>query len=874
MTSGTVASGVVTPKVVRPGVVTLGVVTPGDVRPGANRPGSVIGLMPLFLVSLAALGCEIALTRYFAVAKWSEYGYWVISIVMVGFALSGVVLALWRETLVRRGNRLLAVLPALLILTGALGYHCTTINPFNPLQLQNEATWLPQLGYIALYYASLLPFFFLAGLFVSLNFVLHPGRTGLVYAFDLTGAGAGAALVLALMFVVPPFHLVAALLPVLGVAVLFVPGRGWLVVLATLGALAGAEALLLLNDQAQFNDFKPIYAPLHTPDARVLARLRSPRGDYLLLDDFTERVDTDVSNDAGMLGLPGPPRSFGLYRDGDRIASLPRPGPVDVGYAGAALDALPYRLIPRARVLLIGAGGGFRPAEALALGASQVTVVDPEPTLLNALRRGLGASPALVADPRVHVLAAAPLAVVRAAGRDAGERDGQGVGQRDGDRGGGPYDLIDLSADFLDAAEANATAFSVEALTADLAALTPDGLVSVPVSIRDFPTYADRMLATARAALLASGVADPARHIVAYRSAWNVRVLLSRAPWDAARIDAVRRFCDDRSFDVSWYPGIDVAAARGKLYNDLPSVSFAEGTTEQTGPDDAIADEAGAMLDGAPTGSRQAFDLRPITLDRPFFYAILRLDQLGTILRRLEVLPQPEIAGLVNLAVLAQAAVIALLVLLVPAVAPRRIRDRASGMLRPIIYFPALALGFLFIEIYLIGQASLWLHDRTSGFALVLTGMLVFSGLGSLLADRLYRAPGRAVAVATLVALLWTAAVLLGLRPLMLATLSESWGARAALVLAVAAPVSLALGLPFPLGLSRLGGGMLPWAWALNGAFSVVATPLANLIAREAGYDRVLLCAAVLYVLALITFPAARKVVPWPDLAVRSHVVD
>ena len=86
--------------------------------------------------------------------------------------------------------------------------------------------------------------------------------------------------------------------------------------------------------------------------------------------------------------------------------------------------------------------------------------------------------------------------------------------------------------------------------------------------------------------------------------------------------------------------------------------------------------------------------------------------------------------------------------------------------------------------------------------------------------------------------------------------------------------MSLALGLPFPLGLSRLGGGMLPWAWALNGAFSVVATPLANLIAREAGYDRVLLCAALLYVLALITFPATRKVVPWPDLAVRAHVVD
>ena len=151
-------------------------------------------------------------------------------------------------------------------------------------------------------------------------------------------------------------------------------------------------------------------------------------------------------------------------------------------------------------------------------------------------------------------------------------------------QGGRQYNLIDISADFLDAAEANATAFSVEALTADLHALTQGGLVSIPVSIRDFPTYADRMLATARAALLAAGITDPASHVVAYRSAWNVRILLSRAPWDAARISAVRRFCDDRSFDVSWYPGIDVTAARANLYNDLPSVSFAEGTTNATSP--------------------------------------------------------------------------------------------------------------------------------------------------------------------------------------------------------------------------------------------------------------------------------------------------
>ena len=67
----------------------------------------------------------------------------------------------------------MAMLPAVLVLTAAAGYHLTTINPFNPLQLQNPATWQSQIWNIAGYYAALLPFFFLAGLFISLSFVRY-----------------------------------------------------------------------------------------------------------------------------------------------------------------------------------------------------------------------------------------------------------------------------------------------------------------------------------------------------------------------------------------------------------------------------------------------------------------------------------------------------------------------------------------------------------------------------------------------------------------------------------------------------------------------------------------------------------------------------
>jgi hypothetical protein len=602
-----------------------------------------------------------------------------------------------------------------------------------------------------------------------------------------------------------------------------------------------AEALMFLGPQPNISQYKPLYPPLHTPNARVLATIFSPRGDYMLLDDFTERVNTDISNDSGMMGYPDPPRSFGLYRDGIRIASLPMPGAVSTGYAPGALDALPYALRPHARSLLAGASGGFRIHEIAALGAASITALEPEPALYAALTRGLASSPAFTADPRVTMSSASPVAAVRNTG---------------------PYGIIDISGDFMDAAPANINAFTAEAFAAYLHDLTPGGIVSIPVSIEDFSVYALRMMATVRAAL--GNTPDPLAHIVVFRSAWNARILVSPTAFSAADITLIRKWCDDRSFDVSFYDGMDIAGARANLYNDLPAVSFDAGTIIADGPDDSIADEARQVLLGQPTISTRAFNLTPVTNDRPFFYSVLRLSELPLLIARLQILPQPEIGALINLAVLAQAVIIAAFVLLMPLAAPRIARGQRTGLIRPVIYFPALAIGFLFIEIFAIEKASEFLNDRAAGFALVLSFMLIFSGLGSLLSGRFGAAPHRGVWLACLVIAGWAMVLILALPAAMLAGGGLAYWLRCGLVILAIAPVSVALGLPFPLGLGEVSSGsFLPWAWGLNGAFSVVATPLANLAARNFGFHAVLAGAVFMYIVAATTFPAFRRQKTW-----------
>jgi hypothetical protein len=799
-----------------------------------TAPDLRVPLPAVFLVSAGAMAMEIALTRYFAVATWSEYGYWVISIVLAGFAFSGVALAVAQSWFVRHARAVLAVVPPLLVLSAAGGTWLATVNPFNPLQLQNAATLVPQLENIAGYYAAFLPFYTLAGLFIGLCFTAVPDRIGLVYGTDLIGAGCGSLLTLLLMFVVPPFRLVPCLLVFLAAAGLCM-GLRWPLVLASLAALVMGETLLLGFDHAAINEYKAIYAPLHVQDSRTVATLPRPGGLYMLLDDFTERLDTDVSNNATTLGFGDPPAALGLYRDGNRIAALPR-GRIDAAYAGATLAALPYALLRHPRVLLAGASGGFRVAEAAALGAASIDASEPEPMLLRALRDGIASAPPLALPAGARLSGDPPLALARRSGH---------------------YDLVDFSGDFADSAEANATSFAREAIAAELDAVRPAGLVSIPVSIREFPAYATRLLATARAALRAAGINDPQDHALVYRSAWNVRILLSPARFDARRIAAARAWCDARSFDVSYYPGIDVVASRANIYNDLPDVSFETAqVTSGNGQHDAVADEAGDVLAGRSPASATSFDLSPITLDRPTLNAVLRLSRLDTILQRLELLPQGEVGPLVNLAVLVQACVIALLVLAVPLLGGAKLRGGAD-MLRSALFFPALGLGFLMIEIAAIEAASLLLTDRTLAFALVLTSMLIFSGMGAMLAPRF--APRQALRAAVTAVVLWCALMLAILPGALVLALSLSAPMRVALVLLAVAPVSVALGMPFPLGLARLGsGGALPWAWGLNGAFSVVATPLANLIATEGGHSLLLYGAVLLYGMAYVSFPKWR----------------
>ena len=213
---------------------------------------------------------------------------------------------------------------------------------------------------------------------------------------------------------------------------------------------------------------------------------------------------------------------------------------------------------------------------------------------------------------------------------------------------------------------------------------------------------------------------------------------------------------------------------------------------------------------------------------------------------------------LVLVATLAQAALFSVVLIVVPLALLRRARVAEGRFGATFVYFAALGFAFLFVEIAFIERFTLFLSHPLYAIAVVLAAFLVFAGLGSGLSARFAarfgpRAVPLAVAAIAVAALLY---VLL-LPPLFEALRALGEGPKIALSLALIAPLAFFMGLPFPLGLSRLGRDaprLVPWAWGINGCASVLSAVLATLLALELGFSAVVLLAIALYGLAAAEF--------------------
>ena len=175
-----------------------------------------------------------------------------------------------------------------------------------------------------------------------------------------------------------------------------------------------------------------------------------------------------------------------------------------------------------------------------------------------------------------------------------------------------------------------------------------------------------------------------------------------------------------------------------------------------------------------------------------------------------------------------------------------------------IIYFFAIGLAFLFIELAFIQKFTLILSQPLYAVAVALCAFLIFSGLGSLYVQRTIMTGSKTIIPfilrrSVILIGLITVAYIVWLPVISSTIMSMPEIMRIASAFVLAAPLAFVMGMPFPVGIAILQQTrpqFIPWAWGINGCASVLSAILAVLLAIEIGFNGVMLCAVVLYFIA------------------------
>jgi hypothetical protein len=787
----------------------------------------------IFFLSLATLLLELALTRVLSVANWYHFGFLVISTALLGFGASGVTLSLW--TKLRERALMDDALASLSLLFGfvSLGsFWLMQRIPFQPFRLLLDRS---QLVYTLLYYLILAAPFFCSGLAISLLLSRGGREVNRLYAADLLGAGLGCVTVCGAMSIFGGSGsvVIAGMFGVLA-ALAFKSFR--LSKLTLLGGLAAAAMLILAFSAERALPIRVIPEKRHPLQPVGKSPIYTKWNDFSRVDVYDApavpeegRPDPGFSIiiDAGSAGTAIPDLSMGVR---NYLAHSPEYQPAGLAYIGKE----------HPKVLIIGSGAGREVLEALHCGASSITAVEINPIINKIVTDNMSSHwGGLFEQSQVRLVT----------------EDGRSFVRRSKEK----YDIIVSIQTMSDAALSSGALTLSETYVLTREAfedywnhLTPNGIL-----LQTRPAYQiPKLFATIRELFDRLGLGSPADHLLAFRGVvepfghreFLTGFLLQKSPLQPAEVDIMAKRL-----------GID----QHKSWGDTgqPEIYFSPFEAPRNQYETLLADLARSPNLAHVYASTTEL-LQPASDDRPFFnqrmrWSSLRLRTFHSIFgvgTEGDIDAQPVVEVML-VVLLIQAVVVAGVMILLPLAHLGRRGMRASGRWAFLTYFAGLGLGFILIEIVLLQRFELFLGQPIYTLSVVLAGLLVFTGVGSYLASRIQNVSRHVLSWSLLVvvgAILLTSLVM---PPVLSLTLGLALPLRVAVAVVLVAPLAVALGVPFSTGLrlvDKEAPPLVPWAWAVNGFFTVIGSVGAIILGMALGFTAVFITAAVCYATAFI----------------------
>jgi spermidine synthase len=757
------------------------------------------------LTTLATLLLELSLTRIFSVVFYYHLAFLAISIALFGLGIGGVfsyIAGAWKAPLYQRLGRLSAANSFLVMLALVVIL----------IQKDNLTNW----NLALIYFTTALPFF-ISGTIVSLAISETIERVNRVYFFDLLGAATGCLLLIPLLewFGGPSTVVSAAIFFAVAAAIWFsiagsVHGRVFSVGLAL--ALVGV---------VMYNQNHHIIEPTHAKNQTLKNEF------FIKWNSFSRIAVVHLPEEhRDSIVIDGDAATAIFNYDIDHLTDDQRHQVLEQG------PALPYVVRPGAKVLIIGPGGGWDVARALASGSHDITAVEINPIIAETVmqQKFPQLSHGLYLRPDVHVHV----------------EDGRAFVRRSTDR----YQVIQATlVDTWASTAAGAFALSennlytVDAFRDYLSHLTDDGVVAVTRWGFDPPRESLRLISLAIEALRQLGETDPAAHVIVGRSGsvggWGAQdtVLISRKPLAAADIARAQALFAAAKMEAVYVP---TGPGGNQFYDLLRSPNAADYERTYT------------------------FDISPVTDNRPFFfYTVQPRDLWNFIGHAAKDSADYKINKAVPLlfACMGVSLLATFLIVVAPPLVLGTRLPRQAGIRGFLLYFLFIGAGYILIEVALIQKFVLFLGHPVHALWVVIFSMLVSSGLGSNFSRRvLGKDESRLVKLLGCIAL-GVALVAIAVSMLLAPLVWLPFGAKVVMTVALIAPIGFLMGMPFPTALARLEEWHAPsvrWAWSLNAASSVLGSVGALVCAIYLGLVQTMIVGGVFYLAALAVIARGR----------------
>jgi hypothetical protein len=789
-------------------------------------------LTAVFLLSLSSLAFEVLLTRVFSISQWNHLSFMVISIALFGFAAAGTFLNIM-DTRQKNWEQRLSASDSLKIFI--LLYTVTAMGSFIVLnRIPLDYFRLPlepvQIFYLLTAYLVLaLPFFF-AGLVISLAYAFIPEKTGVVYFASMAGSACGAILPVPFLPLLGEgkFIIFAALIPLIFIPFKKTPakkkhtttksishGKRFTFQVSSLFIVLIAGLLVLTGDGIGIkvipSPYKDLSRVLKFPDTRIFETLTALNGRFDGVQSPYIRFAPGLS-----LKYNGTlPEQLAIFKDGDTPFFIYKPHlQKDVGFSRFTLPYAGYILTPNPEhVLLIQDGGGSAIPCAMACGARNITIVEQKPQLAHIIRKNYNI-PVVNQNPKAFLA-----------------------------RSDTHYDIIHIEnwGSSLPGSDAltQSYLFTTESFSEYLNHLTENGILIMARKLLLPPADAVRLWAEAYESLRSLEFKNPEQHIAVLRDWSRFTLIVSVMPLKDT--DVLKDFAQNMNFDLVFLPGITKQMVNRFNIFDAPY----------------YFSEINYLAKAYRSGTEHVFfktyplDVKPQPDNRPFPGRFLKWPKLKALYkitgsRFYSLFMSGEVVVCV---VFVQALVISVFFLMVPVLTIKK-QDKKKNISH-MLYFLSVGAGFMFVELFFIKKYIIIFGDPVISFTVVLTGILIFSGLGGYCSQRIGSDGLRNALLALIAVLIF---VFLGLDPMVRAILGYSKMLQYALAILLLVLPCFLVGLPFPLGMRYLLNhpAQRAYAWTTNGCASVLTSILSAQIALSLGIPIIILCAAGAYFLAFL----------------------